>query len=81
MLWGRGRYWYRHGIFWPGLAAFLAGLAASFLFSNSDMYSSPLMIRYFGGTDLSFEAGMLVAALVYYALCARIVRGVVVSEA
>ena len=74
MLWGRGRYWYRNGIFWPGLTAFLVGLSASLLFSNSDMYASPLMIRYLGGTDLSFEAGMIAAAIVYYALCARAIR-------
>jgi NCS1 family nucleobase:cation symporter-1 len=68
MLWGRGRYWYGAGIFFPGAAAFVIGLGASFLFANSDTYSSPLMVRYFGGTDVSFEAGMLVAGLVYYAL-------------
>jgi NCS1 family nucleobase:cation symporter-1 len=71
MLWGRGRYWYTSGIYFPGMSAFIVGLAASFLFSNSDTYSSPLMLRYFGGTDVSFEAGMLVAGLVYYAFRRR----------
>jgi NCS1 family nucleobase:cation symporter-1 len=71
MLWGRGRYWYTGGIFYPGVAAFLIGLGASFLFANGDTYSSPLMVRYFGGTDVSFEAGMLVAGLIYYLLKRR----------
>jgi len=65
MHWGGGRYWYRSGIHWPGVIAFASGLAASVLFSNSDLYVSPLMTGLFGGTDLSFEAGMLVSGLLY----------------
>ena len=68
MLWGRGRYWYSSGVYWPGISAFLIGLAATFLFANGDLYKSPLMIKYFGGTDLSFEAGLLIAGLVYFGL-------------
>jgi len=68
MLWRSSRYWYGHGIRWAGMLAFLGGLVASVLCSNSDLYASPLMQRYFGGTDLSFEAGMLVAGLLYYGL-------------
>jgi NCS1 family nucleobase:cation symporter-1 len=66
MLWGRGRYWYSGGIYWPGILAFLLGLGASFLFANGDLYASPLMTRFFGGTDLSFESGLIVAGLIYY---------------
>jgi NCS1 family nucleobase:cation symporter-1 len=68
MRWGGGQYWYRGGIRWQGLAAFLSGLLASLLFSNSDLYASPLMTGLLGGTDLSFEAGILVAGALYYAL-------------
>jgi NCS1 family nucleobase:cation symporter-1 len=71
MAWGRGRYWYKDGLFRPGLIAFFAGLAAFFLFANSDMFASPLMTRWFDGADLSFEAGMLAAGLIYYALARR----------
>jgi NCS1 family nucleobase:cation symporter-1 len=66
MRWGGGRYWYSGGICWAGMLAFLIGLGASFLFMNGDLYASPLMARYFGGTDLSFEAGLIVAGLIYY---------------
>ncbi len=66
MRWHGGGYWYSGGILWPGVAAFLLGLAASLGFTNSDLYHSPLMTHLFGGTDLSFEAGMLVAGVVYY---------------
>jgi NCS1 family nucleobase:cation symporter-1 len=68
MRWGGGRYWYSGGIYWPGIVAFVVGLGASFLFANGDLYASPLMTRYCGGTDLSFESGLLVAGLIYYLL-------------
>jgi NCS1 family nucleobase:cation symporter-1 len=71
MRWGGGRYWYRAGVQWQGLAAFLLGLATSVAFSNSDLYASPLMTKLLGGTDLSFEMGMLVAAILYFALTRR----------
>ncbi len=66
MAWGGGRYWYFGGVLWAGVVAFLLGLAASLGFSNSDLYHSPLMTLFLGGTDLSFEAGMLVAGVAYY---------------
>ncbi len=68
MLWRDSLYWYGHGIRWAGMLAFLGGLAASLLFSNSELYASPLMTGHFGGTDLSFEAGMCAAGLIYYCL-------------
>jgi nucleobase:cation symporter-1, NCS1 family len=71
MRWGAGRYWYSGGICWAGMLAFLIGLGASFLFANGDLYASPLMTRYFGGTDLSFEAALIAAALIYYLLKRR----------
>ena len=71
MTWGSGRYWYTGGVLWPGIVAFVLGLGASLLFSNSDMFASPLMTQVLGGTDLSFEAGMLVSGTLYYLLGAR----------
>ncbi len=71
MKWRSGRYWYSGGILWPGVTAFILGLAASLLFSNSDLYHSPLMAGLLGGTALSFEAGMLVAGVVYYLMSKR----------
>ena len=70
MTWRESRYWYRGGIRWQGLVAFLLGLLASLAFSNSDLYASPLMTQLLGGTDLSFEAGMLFAG-VFYLMTAR----------
>ena len=66
MSWRRSCYWYAHGVLWAGVVAFVAGLAGSLLFSNSSLYASPLMTRFLGGTDLSFEAGMLIAGTVYF---------------
>jgi len=71
MHWGAGAYWYRRGVLWPGLVAFVLGLAASLLCTNSDLYRSPLMVRLLGGTDLSFEAGIIVAGSLYYLLVRR----------
>lgn len=71
MQWGRGRYWYSRGVCWPGIVAFMVGLGATFLFANGDLYKSPLMVRYFNGTDLSFEAGLIMAGSVYYFLRRR----------
>lgn len=68
MRWGAGRYWYGGGVRWQGLAAFLVGLCVSVLFSNSDLYASALMTRFLGGTDLSFEMGMLTAGSLYFLL-------------
>ena len=68
MKWGSGRYWYRNGIFWPGVTAFAVGIIMSLVFSNSETYASPLMTNVLGWGDLSFEAGILSAALVYWAL-------------
>jgi nucleobase:cation symporter-1, NCS1 family len=68
MQWRGGSYWYRRGVCWQGVTAFVLGLTASVFCSNSDLYASPLMIRLFGGTDLSVEAGILVAGLLYYVL-------------
>jgi len=71
MQWGGGRYWYRGGIHWAGLAAFLAGVAASIACANSDTYASPLALRLFAGADLSLEAGLIVAAVLYWWLARR----------
>jgi NCS1 family nucleobase:cation symporter-1 len=68
MRWGAGKYWYIGGVNWTGVVAFVLGLAASLLFSNSDIYSSRLMTSYLGGADLSFEAGIVVAGVVYFLL-------------
>jgi NCS1 family nucleobase:cation symporter-1 len=71
MKWRAGRYWYRHGIFWPGLVAFAAGIILSLVFSNSETFASPFMTNVLGWGDLSFEAGILSAGLIYWALARR----------
>ncbi len=68
MKWGTGRYWYRSGIFWPGVSAFAVGIILSLIFSNSSSFVSPLMSNVLGWGDLSFEAGIISAALVYWVL-------------
>jgi NCS1 family nucleobase:cation symporter-1 len=66
MLWGEGEYWYKTGIFWSGVAAFLIGLVLSIAFANSAMFVSPISTMYLGGADLSFEVGLISSGLLYY---------------
>ena len=74
MKWGNGRYWYQNGIFWPGVIAFVVGIVLSLVFSNSSTYASPLMTNVLGWGDLSFEAGIISAALVYWVLARQPAR-------
>jgi nucleobase:cation symporter-1, NCS1 family len=52
-------------VHWPGVAAFLAGLAVSVPFMNSTLYAGPLAHR-LSGADIAYYVGMGVAAVVYY---------------
>jgi nucleobase:cation symporter-1, NCS1 family len=69
--WGSGAYWYTGGIYWPGVVALLVGIAASIAFSNSPTYVSPLMHDYLRWGDLSFEFGLVSAALMYFVMARR----------
>ena len=70
MRWGAGRYWFGNGCAWAGLIAFVIGTAAS-VACYSPAYESPLARTLFGGADLSFEIGLGLSALIYYALARR----------
>jgi nucleobase:cation symporter-1, NCS1 family len=71
MKWGGGAYWYKAGIFWPGVVGLMVGIVASLAFSNSPTFVSPLMRDFLGWGDLSFEFGLLSAGLTYYFLARR----------
>lgn len=66
MQWGEGEYWYKNGVFWAGIAAFLIGLVFTIAFANSTMFVSPITTQYLGGADLSFEVGLISSGLLYY---------------
>jgi NCS1 nucleoside transporter family len=53
-------------VFAPGVVAWVAGFAVSWLFANTPIFTSPLMKDSFGGADLSMFAGALVAGAIYY---------------
>lgn len=72
--WGRGPYWFRAGVSWPGLASYLCGIAAAFAVSSSALWQSPISARHLGGADLSAFAGLLVAGALYFLLVGRRVR-------
>ena len=69
MTWGsKGIYWYKGGIFWAGLIAWIAGVVISILFTNSTLYVSPLVMNFLGGADISFEVGCISGGLIYWLL-------------
>ncbi len=75
----RSGYWFRGGVRWPVLAAFLIGTAATILFFNEPPppgewgFVSPLAQHLFQGqpADISSLVGTLVAAVAYVLLTAR----------
>ena len=52
--------------FWPGIVAWLVGVAAAMLCASTPLFTSPLMKNYFDGADLSIFVGAIVAAAIYY---------------
>ncbi len=66
--WGKGEYWYKNGIMWNGILAFIIGLAVSVLFTNTPTFVNPVMNDYLGGVDLSYFAGVIVTGVLYYLL-------------
>ncbi len=52
---------------WPGLVAFLVGLAVSVPFMNSALYVGP-MANLLHGADIAYYVGILVAGVLYYVL-------------
>jgi NCS1 family nucleobase:cation symporter-1 len=65
MRWRPSEYWYKGGAFWPGIVAFVLGCVGSIFFTNSTLYASPLMTKYFGGADLSYFLGFIIALAVF----------------
>jgi NCS1 family nucleobase:cation symporter-1 len=57
----------RAAIAWPGVAAFLVGVAVSVPFMNSSLFVGP-MARLLHGADIAYYVGMIVAGLLYYGL-------------
>lgn len=80
MRWGGGRYWYNRGIFWPGIAAFVIGIIASLVFSNTPTYASPLMTHFLGWGDLSIESGIIAAGMTYWLLAKSCYRSTEIDE-
>ncbi len=71
---GGGLYWRDGGFNWRALISLLAGMAAALMWIDAQFYfpayNSPLS-RLTGGGDLSWLAGLVVGALLYWVLSAR----------
>ncbi|MEG2893089.1 MAG: cytosine permease [Clostridium sp.] len=66
MTWKGGEYWYKSGVFWPGIISFLVGLVSAALFTNSTYIHGPLALAL--GVDIGFEIGFIVSGVCYYIL-------------
>jgi purine-cytosine permease-like protein len=60
-------FWYRHGVYWPGVAALGLGTVAALLCINSPVFVGPIA-HALKGADLSAITGPAIAAGVYIAL-------------
>lgn len=60
---------------WPGLLAFLIGLALAIPFMNSALFAGPIATRLYGA-DIAYYIGMLVAGTLYYCLRRAVSAGV-----
>jgi NCS1 family nucleobase:cation symporter-1 len=69
-----GRYWFRNGFNSPALLAWVAGMGAAALLTNSTRLQSPVATDLLGGADLSIVTGLLVAGGLYYVARMREVR-------
>src|SRR5580692_4110381 len=75
-----GLYWRNGGIHWPAIIAQVVGMVAALLWINAatafPAYTGPISNHFPGlaGGDLSWAIGIVVGALVYWALAARSVR-------
>ncbi|HEX6480552.1 MAG TPA: hypothetical protein VF043_17075 [Ktedonobacteraceae bacterium] len=50
---------------WPGLAAFLIGLAVSIPFMDATFYEGPIAVA-LHGADIAYYIGITVAGILYY---------------
>jgi NCS1 family nucleobase:cation symporter-1 len=62
-----GPYWYKGGINPTGIIAQIVGMIASALWLNSSLVRGPLSTL-FGGSDMSFFTGFIIAGLLYWIL-------------
>jgi purine-cytosine permease-like protein len=66
-----GRYWFTNGVSSAAVIAWVLGMVAAFMLTNSTRWQSPVSTDLLGGADLSIPAGLVVAGGVYYALRRR----------
>ncbi|MEG2338319.1 MAG: cytosine permease [Clostridium sp.] len=66
MTWKGGEYWYKGGVFWPGIISFVIGLVGAVLFTDSTYIHGPIAVAM--GVDIGFEVGFIVSAVCYYIL-------------
>ena len=62
----RGLRFVRSAVEWPGLAAFLIGLAVSIPFMDSSLYEGPIASA-LHGADIAYYVGIIVAGILFYA--------------
>ena len=61
-----GLYYYRGGIHWAGVVAWLLGIIVSLVFTSSPWFSGPLAIGVFATSSLGYLIGFGVSGLAYW---------------
>jgi NCS1 family nucleobase:cation symporter-1 len=73
-------YFYRGGISWAAMAAWLLGLLIGLAFTVSPWFSGPFAIGIFASSSLGYLIGFVVSALTYWGLIICLKRGHVITE-
>ncbi len=62
------RYFYRGGVNWAGVIAWLAGLVVGLAFTASPFFTSPFAVGIFASSSLGYLLGFIVSAVLYAVL-------------
>ena len=62
----KGRYYYRGGVHWSGVLAWLLGIIVSLAFTSSPWFNGPFAVGIFASSSLGYFIGFGVSALAYW---------------
>ncbi|WP_202901883.1 purine-cytosine permease family protein [Thermogemmatispora carboxidivorans] len=77
----RSRYYYRAGVNWRAIVAWLLGIGVGLLFTVSPWFTGPLARGIFASSSLGYLLGFVVSALVYWLLVLVSRREVILEAA
>jgi cytosine/uracil/thiamine/allantoin permease len=75
-----GRYFYRGGVSWAAIIAWLLGILVGLAFTVSPWFRGPFAIGIFASSSLGYLIGFVISALAYWVLSTCFSRGHSISE-